>query len=274
MSNVHQIHPLRFRSIFISDVHLGFRGCQADLLLDFLHSTQCEYLYLAGDIIDVWNMRRGVYWPQVHNNVLRSILGKAKHDTRVVFVPGNHDEVFREHVDMEFGNVEIREKAIHETADGKRLLVLHGDEFDSVVQCARFLSILGNHAYDWLLTANRAVNGLRRRFGLGYWSLAAYLKHKVKNAVNYISNFEEAVVHAARKHEVDGLVCGHIHHASIRNIDDLLYLNCGDWVESCTALVEHHDGRIELLRWADMIREKEDAAVAGPELIGHTGTGG
>ncbi|MES9886708.1 MAG: UDP-2,3-diacylglucosamine diphosphatase, partial [Candidatus Sedimenticola sp. 6PFRAG1] len=138
---------------------------------------------------------------------------------------------------------------------------------------ARFLSILGNHAYDWLLTANRAVNGLRRRFGLRYWSLAAYLKHKVKNAVNYISNFEEAVVHAARKHDVDGLVCGHIHHASVRNIDDLLYLNCGDWVESCTALVEHHDGRIELLRWADMTREL-DAAAAAPELMGHTGTGG
>ena len=255
MSNVHTLRPQHYRSIFISDVHLGFRGCQADFLLDFLHSTQCDYLYLVGDIIDVWNMKHGLYWPQAHNNVVRSILGKAKHGTKIIFVPGNHDEVFREHAGMVFGNVSIEGKTIHTTADGMRLLVIHGDEFDSVVRCSKWLAKLGSHAYDVLLSMTQTLNGLRRRFGMGYWSLAAYLKHKVKNAVNYISNFEEMIVHEAKKQEVDGLVCGHIHHASMRKIDDLLYLNCGDWVESCTAMVEHFDGRIELLHWTD--RKKE-----------------
>ncbi|MCG8435835.1 MAG: UDP-2,3-diacylglucosamine diphosphatase [Gammaproteobacteria bacterium] len=241
----------RYRTIWLSDIHLGFKGCRADFLLEFLRSTECDYLYLVGDIIDVWNMKKGIYWPQEHNNVIRTILGKAKHNSQVTFIPGNHDEVFRDFVGMDFGNVAIRENAIHETADERRLLILHGDEFDSIVKCSPLLAIIGSRLYDWLLTSNRWVNLFRRRLGFPYWSLAGFLKHKVKNAVNYISNFEEAVVREARKHGVDGVVCGHIHRAEISHFDDILYCNDGDWVESCTALVENHDGSLQLVHWND-----------------------
>lgn len=251
MTSVRPLRPLRVRTVWISDVHLGFRGCSAELLLDFLHSVECETLYLVGDIVDVWNMQRGLFWPQAHNNVVRSLLGKAKHDTRVVFVPGNHDEVFRDFDGMDFGNVSIRHEVEHELKDGRRLLVLHGDDFDSVVKCSPWLAKLGSHAYDLLLYCNRWVNWGRRRFGLGYWSLSGYLKRKVKNAVNYISNFEEAVAREARNRGLDGVVCGHIHHAEMREVDGVQYLNCGDWVESHTALVEWHDGSVELLNWRD-----------------------
>lgn len=251
MSPVYQMQPVKCRSIWISDVHLGFRGCRADFLLDFLHSTECEYLYLVGDIIDVWNMKKSIFWPQEHNNVVRSILGKAKHDTRVIFVPGNHDEIFRAYDGMTLGNVKIQKEAIHTTAAGKRLLILHGDEFDGVVKYSKFLAMLGNHAYDWLLYLNRVVNRVRRWAGFPYWSLAAYMKHKVKNAVKFISDFEHAVVHEAKKRNVDGMVCGHIHHAEISNIGDLLYCNCGDWVESHSALIENFDGSLHLLHWSE-----------------------
>ncbi|MCG8427545.1 MAG: UDP-2,3-diacylglucosamine diphosphatase [Chromatiales bacterium] len=270
-SSVTSLRPNQYRTIFISDVHLGFRGCQAEYLLDFLHSTKCDYLYLVGDIVDVWNMKRGIYWPQPHNNVVRSILGKAKHETKVIFIPGNHDEVFRDHAGLVFGNVAIKRDDIHTTAAGKRLLVLHGDEFDSVVKCAKYLSILGNHAYDWLLALNRHFNALRRRLGLGYWSLAAYLKHKVKNAVSYISNFEDAVTREVQKRQVDGLVCGHIHHAAIKQINGLDYLNCGDWVESCTALVEHYDGRIELIDWIEQTKARQGDEIAFSEAKAKVG---
>ena len=248
---VHQLTPLKYRSIFISDVHLGFRGCSADYLLDFLRSTECEYLYLVGDIIDVWEMKKRLFWPQAHNNVVRTILGKAKHGTRVVYIPGNHDEVLRDYAGMEFGNVAIERDAIHVTATGKRLLVLHGDEFDSVVKCSRLLAMLGNRIYDWLLYANRWVNVFRRHLGFPYWSLAAFLKHKVKNAVQFISDFEQAVAREARRREADGVVCGHIHRAEIAEMDGVLYCNDGDWVESCTALVERHDGTLELMHWTE-----------------------
>lgn len=259
MAGVPRISPTKVRAVWISDVHLGFRGCSADLLLDFLHSVECEYLYLVGDIIDVWNMRRGLYWPQQHNNVIRTLLGKAKHDTKVVYVPGNHDEVFREHADTVFGNVEIKLEAVHETVDGRRLLILHGDEFDTVVKCSRWLAMLGSRAYDVLLSLNHAVNAARRRFGLGYWSLAGFLKRKVKNAVNYIGSFEEAVGREARRRDVDGVVCGHIHHAEIRDLDGVLYANCGDWVESNTALVEHRNGDLEILHWGNLVADSEAA---------------
>lgn len=264
MSKVSQLPPMKVRTVFISDVHLGFRGCSAELLLDFLHTVECETLYLVGDIVDVWNMKRGLYWPQTHNNVIRTVLGKAKHGTRVVFVPGNHDEVFRDHVGTHFGNVEIVHDVIHETRDGKRLLILHGDEFDGVVTCHPVLAKLGSRAYDWLLESNRYLNGVRRRLGMGYWSLAGFLKRKVKNAVSYISGFEEAVARDARRRNVDGVVCGHIHHAEIRDIDGILYCNCGDWVESNTALVERFDGSIELLHrsdWRGTAATRDDVAV-------------
>ena len=248
---VHSMTPLRYRSIFISDVHLGFRGCRADFLLDFLRNTECEYLYLVGDIIDVWEMKNRLFWPQEHNNVVRTILGKAKHDTKVIYIPGNHDEVLRAYAGMEFGNVSIQMDAIHETATGKRLLVLHGDEFDSVVRVSRWLAMLGNRVYDWLLYLNRWVNVFRRRLGFPYWSLAAFLKHKVKNAVQFISDFEQAVARETARRGVDGVVCGHIHHAEISTLNGVLYCNDGDWVESCTALVERHDGTLELLNWTE-----------------------
>jgi UDP-2,3-diacylglucosamine pyrophosphatase LpxH len=262
MNRVSRLRPLRVRTVWISDVHLGFRGCSADMLLDFLHRVECETLYLVGDIVDVWNMKRGLYWPQAHNNVIRTVLGKAKHGTRVVFVPGNHDEVFRDHVGTRFGNVEIVEEAIHETRDGRRLLIVHGDEFDGVVTCHPWLARLGSHAYDWLLASNRYVNLVRRRLGMGYWSLAGFLKRKVKNAVSYIGGFEEAVAREARRRGVDGVVCGHIHHAEIRAIQGVAYHNCGDWVESNTALVERFDGSIELLRWHETVQSGLGAEVA------------
>ena len=251
-----------YRTVWISDVHLGFPGCRADFLRDFLHQVTCDRLYLVGDIIDFWHMRRGLYWPQAHNDVVRSLLGKAKHGTEVIYVPGNHDELLRNHDGLRMGNLAILSRVLHETADGRRLLVLHGDEFDSVVKCSRLLALAGSQAYALLLRANRLVNFVRGKLGLPYWSLAGHLKHKVKNAVNFISNFEAAVALAARRHGADGVVCGHIHRAEISTIGDALYLNCGDWVESCTALVEHGDGRIELLHWSDRQRAlKTEAAL-------------
>lgn len=243
--------PRKFRAVWISDVHLGFRGCSAEYLLDFLRSTECEYLYLVGDIVDFWQLKKKPYWPQEHNNVVRTILGKAKHNTRVVYVPGNHDELLRSYDGHEFGNIRITETCVHKTADGRELLILHGDQFDAVVKSSRLLSLIGSKLYEWLLMANHVVNFVRRRFGYGHWSLAAFLKHKVKNAVQYISNFEQAVAHSARRRGVDGVICGHIHRAEITSIDGVQYFNCGDWVESCTALVEHHDGAMELLKWND-----------------------
>jgi len=242
---------LRTRSIFISDVHLGFKGCQAQYLLDFLRRVECDTVYLIGDIIDLWALSRSFYWPQAHNDVIRTLLGKAKHGTRVVYVPGNHDRVFRDHDGLVMGNVEIRREAVHQTADGRRFLVLHGDEFDSIVRASPWLESLGSHAYSMALTANRYVNAVRQRLGYPYWSLAAFMKHKVKNAVQYITGFEKALAAAARERGLDGVICGHIHRAEITEIDGMTYCNDGDWVESCTALVEDFSGRLSLLRWTE-----------------------
>jgi UDP-2,3-diacylglucosamine pyrophosphatase LpxH len=240
-----------YRTIWISDTHLGTPGCNAELLLDFLKSTECETLYLVGDIIDGWQLRKGWYWPPRHNDVVRCVLKKAKHGTRVVYVPGNHDEAFRGYVGLNLGGIELAPQAMHMTADGRRLLVLHGDEFDGVVLYARWLAFLGDHAYTLLLKANHALNWIRRKRGLPYWSLSGHLKKKVKNAVQFISSFEEAVAHTAQDRGAQGVVCGHIHSAEIRQIGDVTYYNDGDWVESCTALVEHADGRMEIIDWAE-----------------------
>jgi UDP-2,3-diacylglucosamine pyrophosphatase LpxH len=240
----------KYRAIWISDIHLGAKGCQAGKLLDFLKRTDSEYLYLAGDIVDGWRLKRTWYWPQEHNDVVQKILRKARKGTRVVFVPGNHDEFARDYVDLHFGGVAVADRVIHQTADGKRLLVIHGDEFDVVVRYAKWLAVLGDGAYTLLLVINNRFNRIRERLGRPYWSLSAYLKLKVKNAVQYIAEFETALARAAAEEGVDGVVCGHIHHAEMREIEGVLYCNDGDWVESCTALVEHHDGRLELLYWA------------------------
>lgn len=262
MAKIHKVKPLRFRSIWISDVHLGFKGCKADYLLDFLKNTHSEYLYLVGDIVDLWSMKKSVYWPQTHNNVLRKILNKAKKGTKVVYIPGNHDEMFREHVGLHFGNIEIKKEDYHINQQGMKFLILHGDVFDSAVKCSRILEIIGNHAYDVTLELNRIVNFIRSRFGFPYWSLSAYLKHKVKNAVEYINRFEAAVAHEAHRRKVDGLICGHIHKSNLCDIDGVRYCNTGDWVESCTALVEHRNGEMEILHWADEMRKREQNIAA------------
>jgi UDP-2,3-diacylglucosamine pyrophosphatase LpxH len=241
----------RYRTIWISDIHLGTRGCKAEFLLDFLRATESETLYLVGDIVDGWRLKRSWYWPQLHNDVVQKLLRKARKGTRVVYIPGNHDELLRRFLEINIGQIEVVSEAVHVTADGKRLLVLHGDEFDAVVRYARWLAFLGDWAYNLALAANHWINALRRRLGLSYWSLSAYLKQRVKNAVEYISRFELAVAEAAAKRGADGVVCGHIHHAEIREIAGVTYCNDGDWVESCTALVEHADGRLEILRWVE-----------------------
>lgn len=257
-------HPkLRFRTVFISDTHLGTAGCNADLLFDFLKSIECQTLYLVGDIIDGWRLKKGWFWPTRHNDVVRRVLKMAKKGTRVVYVPGNHDEVLRDFIGLGFGDIEIMPEAIHETADGRRLLVLHGDEFDGVVLYHRWLAFLGDSAYVALLRLNIWFNAIRRGLGLPYWSLSAYLKKRVKNAVEYVGRFEEAVAHAARERGADGVVCGHIHSAEIRQFGEITYYNDGDWVESCTALVEHADGRMEILDWAARVR----AEIAAGQLV-------
>ena len=242
----------RYRSIWISDIHLGTRGCKAELLLDFLRHTESDYLYLVGDIIDCWRLRRAWFWVQGHNDVVQKVLRKARKGTRVVYVPGNHDEPLRDYTDMQFGGITVLGEAIHEMADGRRLLVLHGDDFDGIIRYAKWLALLGDQAYNLMIVANSWFNHARHRLGYPYWSLSAYLKLKVKNAVDYINDFEVAVAAEARQRGVDGVVCGHIHKAEIRQIDGILYCNDGDWVESCTALVEHKDGRLEVLDWAKM----------------------
>jgi len=241
---------LAFRTVWVSDTHLGTSGCNADYLLDFLKSIECETLFLVGDIVDGWRLRKGWYWPPRHNDVVRSVLKMAKHGTRVVYIPGNHDEVFRDYAGLNFGGIEIMHEAVHLTADGRRLLIVHGDEFDGVVLYAKWLAFLGDHAYTLLMKLNRLVNIGRRIFGLPYWSLSSYLKKRVKNAVSYVSSFEQVVAHAAHERGADGVVCGHIHCAEVRQLGEVTYYNDGDWVESCTALVEHADGQMEIVDWA------------------------
>ena len=243
-----------YRTVWISDVHLGTPGCAAEMLVDFLRHTDCDTLFLVGDIIDGWQLRKGWHWPARHNDVVRCILKQAKRGCRVVYVPGNHDEAMRDYIGLHFGGVEIAAEAIHVTADGRRLLVLHGDEFDGVMLYARWLAFLGDHAYTLLLRANVWVNMVRRRFGMPYWSLSSHLKKKVKNAVQFISGYEEVVARAALERGADGVVCGHIHAAEIRQFGPVTYYNDGDWVESCTALVEHGDGRMEIVDWAEVKR--------------------
>jgi len=250
---------LEVRTAWISDIHLGTAGCNAELLLDFLKSLRCDTLYLVGDIIDGWQLRKGWYWPPRHNDIVRRVLKLAKHGTHVVYIPGNHDEMLRDYCGLGFGDVTVAREAIHETADGRRLLVIHGDEFDGVVLYARWLAFLGDSAYVLLLKANRLFNAVRRHFGLPYWSLSAHVKKKVKNAVAFICDFEEVVAHAAAERHVDGVVCGHIHSAEIRQFGDITYYNDGDWVESCTALVEHADGRMEIIDWAERARIEAEA---------------
>ena len=264
---------VRYRSIFISDVHLGTRGCQAELLLDFIRQVTCDRLYLVGDIVDGWKLRSGWYWPQAHNDVVQKVLRLARKGVEVIYVPGNHDEVVRDFCGVHFGGVVVARDIVHQTADGRRFLVMHGDEFDGVVQYAPWLAFVGDWAYRTVLMLNTVVNRVRRRLGFGYWSLSAFLKVKVKNALQFIEDFEGAVAAEARRRGVDGVICGHIHKAEMREIEGVIYINDGDWVESCTALVEHFDGRMEILHWAkqrswsmiDRARRISGAEIESPE---------
>jgi UDP-2,3-diacylglucosamine pyrophosphatase LpxH len=241
----------RVRAIFLSDIHLGTRACQAERLLEFLKFHEAEHLYLLGDIIDFWAMRRrGVYWSTAQNTLVQKILRRARKSANVVFVPGNHDEAAREHVGTSFGNIRVERDYVHTAADGRRYLLIHGDEFDQVTRYHRWLALFGDWAYDVLVRLNLWLSAVRRALHRpGYWSLAGFAKRKVKTAVSFIFDFEDSVVRHARERGVDGVVCGHIHAAALREIDGIIYLNCGDWVDSCTAIVEHRCGRMELVRW-------------------------
>lgn len=252
----------RLRTVFISDIHLGTAGCQAEALLDFLKHHPSEQLYLVGDIVDGWQLRRRWFWPQAHNDVVQKLLRRARKGCRVVYIPGNHDEFARQFAGHGFGGIEVLHEAVHVTADGRRLWVLHGDAFDAVVQCAKWLAHVGDTLYEFTLRLNRHLNRLRGQLGLPYWSLSQFLKHKVKRALNYVTSFEEAVAHEARRRGHHGVVCGHIHRAEMREIGGVLYCNDGDWVESRTALVERLDGRLELVRWGAVDHPVPTPAVA------------
>lgn len=246
----------KYKTVFISDIHLGSKACQAELLLDFFRCTDSETLYLVGDIVDGWRLKRKWYWPQTHNDVVQKILRKARKGTKVIYVPGNHDEGLRRYIGTHFGGIEVKTTDIYEAINGDKYLVLHGDNFDNVMLYARWLAYVGDHAYDFILRMNTFFNFVRRLIGMRYWSLSSYLKIRVKNAVQFISEFEKVIVKEAAKAGVQGVICGHIHHAEIKKYDDIIYMNDGDWVESCTALVEHFDGTWEILHWSDIIAQQ------------------
>lgn len=242
--------PSRFRTLWISDVHLGFKECKAEFLLTFLQQSECEQLYLVGDLIDFWSLRKGGRWPGTHSDVLKAIVAKVRAGVRVYYIPGNHDEVVRDYLSLSVGGIEIIPETIHVTADGRRFLVMHGDECDSAVRCGGpLLHWLGDWGYDLLLFLNRWYNRWRRRFNHPYWSLANFLKQRIGRAAAYIARFEAAAAHEAARRGLNGVICGHIHHPGLRDIHGVLYCNDGDWVESCTALVEHANGSLEILRW-------------------------
>ena len=261
----------RIRSLFLSDIHLGTRACQAERLLSFLKEYDSEYLYLVGDIIDLWAMKRTVYWPEAHNTIVQKVLRMARHDTKVLFIPGNHDEALREYIGMSFGAVDIVADHVHTTAAGQRLWIMHGDQYDQVTTCHRWISKLGDVSYTALVHINRLLSLSRRKLGIGgHWSLADYAKRNVLKAVAYIGDFEEVAAHATQQKQLDGVVCGHIHTAAIKSFDGINYYNCGDWVDSCTALVEHLDGRMELVRSVPELKlAPVKSIVPEPEAANH-----
>lgn len=252
-----------FRTLFLSDLHLGTRGCQAERVLDFLRHHDADTIYLVGDIIDGWQLKSGWYWPQTHNDIVQKFLRKARKGTLIVYVPGNHDDFLRAYLGIHLGGVIVEEPSVHIGANGKRYLVIHGDLFDAVVTNARWLALLGDWAYTWALGLNQIFNRVRRRLGFPYWSLSQWAKLKVKNAVSYINEYEKIIASEARRMDADGVICGHIHHAVIKNTNGIRYINCGDWVESCSAVAEHHDGRFELITWTDAQREPASEPVTG-----------
>jgi UDP-2,3-diacylglucosamine pyrophosphatase LpxH len=240
----------RYRAVFISDLHLGTRGCKADCLLDFLQHVHSDYLYLVGDIVDGWRLRKRWFWPEAHHQVLQRLLARAEQGTEVVYLPGNHDEVLRRWIGSTFGAVRVLHDVIHRTADGRRLLVIHGDSFDGVCREMKWLALIGSVAYDASLRLNTWLNTVRRWLGLSYWSLSGFLKDQVKAACTFIDRYERTLATEARRRGACGVVCGHVHKPEMRTIEGIQYFNDGDWVENCSALVEHWDGRLELVDWA------------------------
>lgn len=240
-----------YRTIWISDVHLGSKGCQAKQLQSFLKSHTCDYLFLVGDIVDFWAMKRGSKWTNEHNAVVQQIIKMSRHNTNVIYIPGNHDDAFREYVGMNVGNINLHRDYIHTTREGLKILIVHGDEFDVVTRYYKWVAILGDIGYNVLLHTNTIFNQIRKVLGLKYWSLSAFIKRNVKQAVSFIGQFEDSVTKHAKKLEVDAILCGHIHHAEIRDIDGITYLNSGDWVESLTAIVEEVDGQLKIIYWND-----------------------
>ncbi len=239
-----------YRSIFLSDIHLGSRDINHQYLLDFLEHNSCDYLYLVGDIIDLWKLGNGWYWPPINDRIVRHVFDTARRGTRIFYIPGNHDEIFRNYNHGHLNGIKIVLEALHSTLDGRRFLIVHGDQFDPVTTYNQWLAKLGSNAYSLLLILNRYLGQCQRNMGLDYWSLSAFLKHKVKEAVNFVSNFKQVIASHARVRDVDGIICGHIHSASFEDIEEILYINTGDWVESCTALVENHNGKLQLIQWA------------------------
>jgi UDP-2,3-diacylglucosamine pyrophosphatase LpxH len=261
-------HEVRkVRTLFLSDVHLGSKASKVDFLLDFLRVHEAETIILVGDIVDGWRLKRSWYWPQNCNDVVQKLLRKGRKGARIVYVPGNHDDFLREFPGVHFGGIEVAQNMIHEAADGKRYLVLHGDEFDVVVRNARFIAHLGDWAYDAAIALNVWIARARRALGLPYWSFSAWAKLQVKRAVNFIGEFQRVVADEARRHEVDGVICGHIHHAVIEDIDGVTYINTGDWVESCTAVLEHFDGTMELVRWQNTTAPRSAMPALVPVLL-------
>jgi UDP-2,3-diacylglucosamine pyrophosphatase LpxH len=256
----------RYRALFVSDLHLGTKACQAEAFLDFMRVTEADRIYLVGDIVDFWRIKRGVYWPQAHNDILQKLLRKARKGTDLVFIPGNHDEALRDYCGQRFGGIAIERKIIHTGVDGRRYLVMHGDEFDVVVRYAKWLALFGDWSYALALWANTHFNVIRRFLGLPYWSLSAYLKQRVKRAVNYIGEFESALAKEARRRGAQGVICGHIHHAAMRQVGDVVYINAGDWVESCTAIAETEDGTFEIIRWTQHPQDTRMALALVKEL--------
>jgi UDP-2,3-diacylglucosamine pyrophosphatase LpxH len=266
MQRTQPFEPRHYRTIFLSDIHLGTRGCQAERLASFLKMHTCDRLYLVGDIIDGWRLKSGFYWPQAHSNVVRRFLTAAKRGTEVIYVTGNHDEFLRRYSDLQIGNLQVVDRIRHRTADGRVLLVVHGDEYDVITRYHRWIAFLGDLGYTLLLRSNRHVNFFRRKLGYGYWSLSAWLKYRVKRAVNFISEFEVAIARQCRLDGYDGVICGHIHHAEISDLEGVRYMNCGDWVESCTALVENERGEFSIVHWPEEIPQTS-AVIPFPERV-------
>jgi UDP-2,3-diacylglucosamine pyrophosphatase LpxH len=264
------------RSIFLSDIHLGTRACQAERLLEFLREYEAENVFLIGDIVDFWSMSRSIHWSPAQNTVVQKLLRRARHGERVMLIPGNHDEALREYLDAAFGDIELAGEYVHELADGRRFLLIHGDEFDQVTRHHRWVALLGDVVYDWLVLCNTALSWCRRRLGIaGYWSLAGYAKRKVKSALQFVLDFEDSVIHSVRQRGLDGVICGHIHSAALREVGGLVYGNCGDWVDSCTAIVEQPDGRLEVVYWSQgqQLENREAASIALADAALKTASG-